>query len=182
MMLYTRKGDKGDTQFFGSKKRISKNSCQTEALGVIDELNSILGVCRAKSDKSDIEILDKPISKILEKIQQDLFVIQAVLAGADERIKEENVKFLEEIVDAIEKEFPKIKSFLLPGATELSSYIDYARAVSRRAERRIVAHSEKEGSVTSEILQYLNRLSSLLYALVRIVNFKSGAEEIPPTY
>ena len=187
-MLYTGKGDKGDTYFFGSKDRVSKASCQTEALGTLDELNSLLGVCRSQADVSNKQSRKKnkqkgiSISKILEGVQQNLFIIQAAVAGADKRISKEKIKYAEGIINAIERELPPIKTFFLPGATELSSLIDYARTVARRTEREVVRFSETEKEVAPEILQYLNRLSSLLYALVRFINFKSGIQEIPPTY
>ena len=180
-MLYTRKGDKGDTSFFGSKKRVSKSSCQTEALGALDEINTLLGICREKAKSEEIKIKDESVAKILENVQQNLFIIQAAVAGADKKITQTKIDEIEKIIDSIEGELPPIKTFFLPGATELSALLDYARAVSRKTERRVVEQSEKE-EISPEILQYLNRLSSLLYALVRIVNFKQGIKEIPPSY
>lgn len=180
-MLYTRKGDKGDTYFFGSKKRASKSSCQTEALGALDEINTLLGICRARAKGAEIQIEGKSIAAILEAVQQNLFIIQAAVAGADKKIAQPKIDDIEHIIDSVEKELPPIKTFFLPGATELSAFLDYARAVARKTERRVVEHSEKD-EVAPEILSYLNRLSSLLYALVRIVNLKQGAKEIPPTY
>ena len=188
MMLYTRKGDKGDTYFFGSKERASKSSCQTEALGTLDELNSLLGVCKSKAEISKKRSRKNnkqkgiSISKILEDVQQNLFIIQAAVAGADKKIAVRKIKYIEGIIQTIESELPPIKTFFLPGATELSAFIDYARTVARRAEREVVRFSETEKEVEPEILQYLNRLSSLLYALVRFVNFKSGVKEVTPTY
>ena len=180
-MLYTRKGDKGDKYFFGSKKRASKSSCQTEALGALDEINTLLGLCRAKAKNIEIQIEGKSIYAILEVVQQNLFIIQAAVAGADKKITQPKIDEIEKIIDSIERKLPPIKTFFLPGATELSALLDYARAVSRKTERRVVKQSE-ESEVAPEILQYLNRLSSLLYALVRIVNLKSEVKEIPPSY
>ncbi len=182
-MLYTRKGDKGDTYFFGSKDRFSKSGERAEALGALDELNSLVGLCRAKSRGVDIKIGGQALSEILEEVQQNLFIVQAVLAGADKTITQEKVDAVEKIIDSIEEELPEIKTFFLAGGTELSGLLDYARAVSRKAERRAVKYLEmREIEVGDETRSYLNRLSSLLYALVRIVNLKSGVLEIPPTY
>lgn len=194
-MLYTRKGDKGDTYAFGCNQRFSKNSELTEALGALDEINSFLGLVKIKaSDLSSKgatpgdtinrigEIDSCSIAKIVEKVQQELFIIQANLAGAkDKKITPEKIQYLEKIIDSVEKEMPAIKTFFLSGGTELAALFDYARTIARRAERRVVKLSEKEGA-DGEILSYMNRLSSLLYALARIVNFKSGAEQIPPSY
>lgn len=91
-MLYTGKGDKGDTYFFGSKKRSSKASCQTEALGALDEINTFIGMCRAKAKNVDIKIENQSIPEILEEVQQNLFIIQAKIAGADKELKEAKIK------------------------------------------------------------------------------------------
>lgn len=187
-MLYTRKGDKGDTYFFGSKERVSKASCQTEALGALDELNTFIGICKARSKALERFSSKRKkehgigVSEILEGVQQNLFIVQAAIAGADKKITEEKIRYIEAIIDSIEKQLPPIKTFFLSGATEISALIDYARTIARRTEREVVRFSEEEGEVSPEILQYLNRLSSLLYALVRFVNFKSGVKEIPPKY
>lgn len=183
-MLYTRKGDKGDTYFFDSQgERFSKSSWRAEVLGVLDEINSLLGICKAKAKNVEIKIEGKTIAEILEQVQQDLFIIQAALAGAPKEITQGKVDFLEKIIDSIEKELPPIKTFLLAGGTELSAYLDYARAVSRRAERRTIRYLETGGiTLNPEARSYLNRLSSLLYALVRYTNLKSGAKETPPSY
>lgn len=182
-MLYTRKGDKGDTYFFSSKDRFSKSGERAEALGALDELNSLLGLCKVKSQETSIKTEGHTLSYILEQVQQNLFIIQAALAGADKTITQEKIDAVEKIIDTIEKELPEIKTFFLAGGTELSTLLDYARAVSRRAERIIVKYLEAgEIELKPEICAYLNRLSSLLYALVRIVNLKSGVQEIPPSY
>lgn len=174
-MLYTRKGDGGSTALFGSKKRISKNTNIIEALGELDELNSLLGVCRAKSK------LNKKIAAIVEDIQQNLFIIQAELAGAPKKISKEKIKKMEKTINEIEKKLPKITSFLIPGATENGAYLDFARAVSRRTERRVLTASRKN-LPSKESRIYLNRLSSLLYALARYTAVISRKKEKKPTY
>ncbi len=194
-MLYTKKGDKGDTYGYGCDQRFSKNSELAEALGALDEINSLLGSLKIKSRDLNFKITisgdtfkriaapeHHSLSQILERAQQDLFIIQANLAGAkDKKITPEKIQYLEKIIDAAEKEMPPIKTFFLSGGTELSAFFDYARAIARRAERRVVRLSEKE-KLDPEILAYMNRLSSLLYALARFVNVQSGAEQIPPSY
>jgi len=184
-MLYTGKGDKGDTYFFGSEERDLKSSLQAEALGSLDEINSLIGFCRAKT-KGNTKKRRKSkegtsVSEILERVEQDLFIIQAEVAGSEKRISREKVVFLESVIKSIEEELPPIKTFFLAGGTEVSGLLDYARTVARRTERVVVKYSNAH-QVSGEALAYLNRLSSLLYALVRFVNFKSGVKEIPPTY
>ncbi|MEK7635749.1 MAG: cob(I)yrinic acid a,c-diamide adenosyltransferase [Patescibacteria group bacterium] len=180
-MFYTRKGDKGDTGSFGCCDRFSKNSAFAESLGSIDEINSLLGVCKVKSADFNFKINNLVVSEIIVKIQENLFIIQANIAGADKKINQENIKFIEEITDAIEKELPLIKSFFISGGSELSALLDYSRSVSRRAERRVVGLAETK-KIDDEILAYLNRLSSLLYALARFVNFRLKIKEKSPKY
>ena len=174
-MLYTKKGDKGKTNLFGCNQRISKSSAITEALGCLDEINSYLGVIKCKTTK-------KETKDLIHEIQNDLFVIQAQVAGADKKIDKKEVEYIEKVINGIEKELPIIKSFLISGANEISAHFDFARTLARRAERRVVAVSE-EGitKIDSETLVFLNRLSSLLYALARWTAKESG-DEISPKY
>ena len=103
-MLYTRKGDKGDTSSFGCCQRFSKNSALAEVLGSVDEINSLLGVCKVKAAGFNFKIKNINISEIIEKAQENLFIIQTNIAGADKKIIQESINFLEEITDTIEKE------------------------------------------------------------------------------
>ncbi len=187
-MLYTRKGDKGDTYFFGCNQRFMKSSELAEALGALDEINSLLGLCKVRAQthadftRTDAE-QSPDLLRIIENVQQNLFIIQAALAGADKKITQEKITEIETIIDSIEKELPPIKTFFVSGGTELGALLDYARTIARRAERRVVAVSEKTpDKFHPELLAYLNRLSSLLYALARYTNFKAGIEETPPSY
>jgi cob(I)alamin adenosyltransferase len=182
-MLFTGKGDKGDTGTFGCKQRMSKSSAIAEALGTLDELNSYVGVCRNFPEAGKFEVNGNLYQDILIGVQQNLFIIQAQIAGADKVITEDKVKNVEDVVNAAEKEMPPIKSFFLPGGTGFGGNLDFARTLARRAERRVVAVSE-EGSVKVEeqTLRYLNRLSSLMYALARLANHKSGITEQSPKY
>lgn len=176
-MLYTRKGDKGTTKTFGCDQRISKSSAIAEALGTLDETNSFLGICKVLAQN------DLALAEVINNAQQNLFTIQAELAGADKKITEEKVKDIEKIVDGIEKELPPIKTFFVSGGTELAAHFDFARTLARRAERRVVGvFEEGKVKVGEHTLSYLNRLSSLLYALARQANHKSGIKESAPEY
>lgn len=172
-MLYTRRGDKGETTLFGSPKKISKDSIQFEALGALDELNSLLGICKIKAKKS------KKIAHVLEHIQNDLFIIQAHISGSNKKLKNTRTQEIEHMIDEIEKQLPKIKGFTISGGTELSSLLDYARTVARRTERRIITLNKKN-KVNPSILIYCNRLSSLLFALARLTH--KGHQEKNPWY
>ena len=182
-MLYTRKGDAGTTGTFGCCQRMSKNSSQAEALGALDEVNSFLGLAKVCSMKKDFMLCDKKFSEIVYMVQQNLFIIQTELAGTPMTIVAEKIVEIEKLTDAAEKEMPPIRTFFISGGTELASLFDVSRTLARRAERRVVAVYE-EGKVTvgPHTLAYLNRLSSLLYALARLSNHKCGITESAPQY
>jgi len=181
-MLYTRKGDGGKSNTL-SQKGLRKDTPFFEALGTLDELNSYLGVCKAsarninknKDDDSSYFVF------ICEELQQHLFIVQAELAGSDKSVTKAHVERLEKITDSIEKELPPIKSFFLSGTTLLSAHFDYARTLARRAERKVIS-LEKEIALSEPLRSYMNRLSSVLYALARFSAYKSGANESAPLY
>ena len=180
-MLYTRKGDDGTSSLYKSKDRITKNHPVFEALGGLDELNSLLGVCFAKYQ------CEKPVlfnvCKIIRTIQHNLFIIQAGLAGAEKSIPKSRIEEMEYIIGEIESYIEKPNSFVIAGATELSALFDYARALSRRTERSVIsANLRLDKQLSPETLSYLNRLSSLLYALARYEAFLSHKKEEVPVY
>ena len=183
-MLYTRKGDGGTTKTFRCDQRISKSSIIAEALGALDEINSFLGLCKVKSKKEKFFVPNKiEAGQVIHDIQKNLFIVQAELAGASMSIDEEKVKEVENIVDRIEKELPPIKTFFISGGTELAVLFDTARTISRSAERRVVGVTEEGKTPINQFtLAYLNRLSSLLYALARLANYKAGIKEEGPDY
>lgn len=187
MVFFTRKGDKGTTKLLKTKKgeRISKSSAIFDALGSMDEMNSFLGLCKVMSAQEGFRVEKKNLSfeEIVHAAQRNLFIIQAELAGSDMTIDEGKVKEIEDITNAIEEELPPIKTFFIPGGTELAALFDVARTFARRAERRVVSVAEEgKVSVGEQTLAYLNRLSSILYALARLSNHKSGITEEPPDY
>ena len=182
-MLYTRKGDKGTTKTYGCDQRMSKSSAVAEALGALDEINSFLGVAKVYSTETPFAIADKKFADIIHEIQQNLFMIQAEVAGFPMAIPEEKVKNIEYITDTAEKELPPIKTFFISGGTHLGATFDVARTIARRAERRVVSvHEEGTVKLGAHTIPYLNRLSSVLYALARLSNHKSGIKEEPPAY
>ncbi len=178
-MLYTGKGDSGRTGTFGTKEKLLKSSSVTEALGALDEANSYIGICRAKA--GNLEIAAARVSEIINREQNNLFIVQAQVAGADKKLPDREVAYIETIVGEIEKLLPPIKSFFIPGANELSAHFDFARTLVRRAERRAVGLAEEyPGKIDPYTLAFLNRLSSLFYALARFAASKDG--ESAPTY
>ncbi|MES2314570.1 MAG: cob(I)yrinic acid a,c-diamide adenosyltransferase [Patescibacteria group bacterium] len=184
-MLYTRKGDAGTTKDFksGPGERKSKSSCQTEALGALDELGAFLGLAKLKSAEATWLVDGKKPADIVLWAQNALFTVQAEVAGADKRVGQAKVTEMEAWIDWTEKELPPIKTFFISGGTELAALFDVSRTLARKAERRVVAGTEiKEFVLDPATLAFLNRLSSLFYALARLTNHKSGITEQPPSY
>lgn len=183
MALFTGKGDTGTTKLFDSPPgvRITKSSPLFEALGMLDELNTLVGWCKVACVQEKID--DREIKNILREVQDHLFTVQAEVAGAQKTVPETSTPALSVLIESIEHQLPPITTFLVPGGTELSSRLDVARAVSRRVERRLVGlHESGERLISDTSRAYTNRLSSLLYALTRWVNHLAGVVESPPEY
>ena len=167
--IYTRGGDSGLTSL-GDGKRIKKSSLRVRAYGEIDEINSILGIV--------ICYCNKFLKKIILKIQNDLFDIGADLCipSLKDRtiiLKKHKVLFLENELDKMNEKLKKLDSFILPGGTKASSFLHYARTVTRRCERTIVELSSRE-KINEDIIKYINRLSDFLFVAARIENIKDG--------
>jgi cob(I)alamin adenosyltransferase len=182
MALYTKKGDGGSTTLFNTPngKRLPKDSPVFDALGTLDELNTVIGLAKVAAKHEAVHCLGETLEELLHRVQDSLFSIQAEVAGAPHTTSGGVLTDIEARIHFIEKSLPPISSFFVPGGTEVSARLDHARAVSRRAERSVVALGEK--AVSKETTAYLNRLSSLLYALTRYVNKEHGVTEQPPQY
>ncbi len=177
-MLYTRKGDAGTSGLYGTKERFAKDHPLYEALGTVDELNSLLGLCRAHAAAHDDGV---SASAELKNVQEALFIIQAELAGTDKHLTHTHIDDLERATDHIEELIPNPHAFVLPGATPLGALFDVARAVARRAERAVIS-ARATRPLAPESLAYLNRLSSLLYALARHATIQENGHETSPSY
>ena len=177
MKIYTKKGDTGETSLIGGK-RVSKNNIKIEAYGTVDELNSWIGLIRDQNINSDTR------GELLE-IQDRLFTIGSLLAKASEgtkmqlpELKDSDILFLEEKIDAMNTTLPEMKSFVLPGGHTYVSYCNITRCVCRRAERLTVALNQTQADYAKEI-QYLNRLSDYLFILSRKLSTDLTVKEIP---
>ncbi|MCX6786266.1 MAG: cob(I)yrinic acid a,c-diamide adenosyltransferase [Candidatus Kaiserbacteria bacterium] len=177
-MLYTGNGDDGTTKLFNcNQQKISKSSEVSEALGALDELNAFLGFVKVQS------AMEPRIANALREMQENLFIIQAEVAGADKKIEKSAIENIEKLIGEIEKEIPPIKGFSITGGTELSALLDVARTLARRAERRLIAANEMNMcKISDETTVYMNRLSSLLFALARLANHIAGVAEESPKY
>ena len=188
-VLYTGKGDKGTTTLFHCDQgRISKSANIIEALGSLDELNAYLGIVKVYAMKEQIKLVSKSkkgilFSNILSDVQQTLFIIQAEIAGSNMTVKKSNLNNIESIISYISELLPPITSFTISGGSVLSAELDFSRTLARRAERRIVAVLDGGGSKIGPItISYMNRLSSLFFAMSRYTNYFLSINEEHPKY
>jgi cob(I)alamin adenosyltransferase len=178
LKLYTRRGDRGETDLFAGG-RVRKDHPRVEAYGAVDELNSALGLAAADSADEDVQTLCR-------EIQARLFDLGAYLAAPDaERRKkagiepplEADITALENAIDRFEDELEPLKRFVLPGGTRAAAAFHVARTVCRRAERASVALAAAD-ELAPEALGYLNRLSDLLFVLARVSNRRAGMADV----
>lgn len=173
--IYTKTGDSGETSLFANK-RVKKCCLEMEAIGEVDELNAALGLVTSRLREGSLK------NKLL-KIQNKLFVIGSNLAALQTDLKEvpkldiDDVEFLEDWIDGMDKDLKKLNTFILPGGHVLAAQSYLARTACRRAERQLIKLSESY-EVDPLIKQYLNRLSDLLFVLGRWINMKSGVEDV----
>lgn len=173
MAIYTKRGDKGETSLYVKSStqgdRVTKDSLIIQTIGALDELNSYLGIVISSSE--DPVLIDR-----LKEVQRNLFVIGSILAGSKLRFFKTRTRKLEKVIDELEGKLPVLRNFVLPGGSEVASHLQYARVLTRRAEREVVSLGERE-LVKPQILTYLNRLSDYLYMLARQVNYQEGIKE-----
>jgi cob(I)alamin adenosyltransferase len=177
--IYTRTGDDGTTGLVGGK-RVSKDSRCIEVCGTLDEVNALLGVVRSHK-------LSDRVDKILQLLQEHLFIISAALATPEgtgqksQRIHDKEIQRLENEIDALEGSLQPLRQFIFPGGSIAGAEMHLARAVARRAERHCVALSRQE-PVNPQILCYLNRFSDLCFVLARYINQEQSAPETHPSF
>ena len=172
--IYTRGGDRGETSL-GDGSRVPKLDCRIGAFGVVDELNSALGLALAEPE------LPEPLRDPLQRVQNDLFDVGADLSvpyGISDRLRVEqaHVDRLEQLCDEFNADLPPLKSFVLPGGTEAAARLHVARATCRRAEREALA-ADGEHGISPLVLVYLNRLSDFLFIAARAANASAGRDE-----
>ncbi len=172
MPIYTKTGDNGETSLYGGK-RVPKHDLRIGAYGAIDELNTVIGVIRAKNKRPELDSL-------LKGIQSELFIVGTDIAAPEtsriERVSGMMVERLEKEIDKMELQLPRLTNFILPSGKEIAATLHFGRAVCRRAERRLVELDYKE-RVNPRLLEYVNRLSDLLFVLARYENKLSGGKE-----
>lgn len=169
MKISTKRGDGGKTSLFGGKI-VSKNSRAIELIGILDELNALLG---------EIYLLVKiaRVKKFINAAQNNLFKIGAEAAGYKKQmVFAADIKYVEKYIEILEKKLPDLKNFILPGGSAAGAKLHIARTICRRAERRLISLNKKM-NLNPNLIVYLNRLSDALFLTARIVNMKSGINE-----
>ncbi|MGP1990662.1 cob(I)yrinic acid a,c-diamide adenosyltransferase [Zobellia laminariae] len=183
MKIYTKTGDKGTTALIGGT-RVKKHHVRIESYGTVDELNSWLGLVRDQK-------IDSRSKEVLTKIQENLFVVGAILATDPEKailkngkkrlniaeIKATDIELLEKEIDVMDEALPQMTHFILPGGHTTVSYCHIARTVCRRAERMSTLLYENE-PFNENVLLFLNRLSDYLFVLARKLSENLQADEI----
>lgn len=175
--IYTGGGDKGKTSL-GTGKRVAKTSARIQAIGSVDETNSLIGLVRLHTQEHP------EIDAALARLQNDLFDLGADLCVPDQpgekpeytplRLREDQADFLEQQMDTLNTSLSPLTSFVLPGGSSASAFLHHARTVARRAERDVYALKEAEGdqACSPQVTRYLNRLSDYLFVLARFLNDK----------
>ena len=171
-ILYTRSGDEGYTRLLG-QERVPKYDLRPEAYGTLDEASSFMGLARAEPAATE------RTTKLILETQRDLWVLMAELAAASgldltKRLAPDRITWLESEIDKLGTETPPLTQFVLAGDTKVGALLDIARTVVRRAERSVAQLAHQGHLENSGILPYLNRLSSLLFAMARYEEHLAG--------
>lgn len=169
--IYTRTGDDGTTGL-GDGSRIDKDHPRMQAIGSVDELNSLIGMLIAELPKDDS--LNAPMSEI----QHNLFNLGGELSiPGYVMIKPEHIDKLETLLDELNEPLPMLKNFILPGGSRAAAVCHLARSVARRAERDVVT-LKREAEINISGQHYLNRLSDFLFVLARVLARRDGGQEV----
>jgi len=174
MKIYTKKGDSGDTSLYGGE-RVSKSSSRIEVYGTVDELNSFVGLAASYG-------LSEKGKKYLRKVQELLLVLGADLAtpaskkNRINRISDENIQFLENVIDDLDENLEPLKNFIIPGGSQAGATLHVARTICRRAERSAVKCKKTE-DISELTLKFLNRLSDLFFMMARYENKEADCRE-----
>ena len=175
--VYTKFGDTGNTMLVGGEV-VSKDAIRVESYGDIDELNSCIGLVLTGE-------ISKSCIKVLNKIQNDLFILGADLASTKDvkvpRITGSKISWLEKQIDKYVEIVGPLKEFILPAGCFTGTCLHLSRVVCRRAERKIVSLSKIEW-VNPKAQIYVNRLSDLLFVLARHENISVGEGEVPVNF
>ncbi|MFZ3088908.1 MAG: cob(I)yrinic acid a,c-diamide adenosyltransferase [Methylotenera sp.] len=168
--IYTRTGDNGTTGL-GDGSRINKDSLRVEAMGDVDELNSVIGLILTEN-------LPATLRESLTHIQHDLFNIGGELSiPGYVLLQQTRIDDLEATIDRLNADLLPLQEFILPGGVKAAAYCHLARTVCRRAERKLMQLHHAE-NVTEISRKYLNRLSDVLFVMCRVINKEAGVSDV----
>ncbi len=169
--IYTRTGDDGTTGL-GDGSRVAKDCARVEAFGTVDEANSAIGIVLAATTLPDA------IRTCLTDVQHDLFELGGELCiPGHSAVNEATIERLENDLDGFNAALPRLKEFILPGGGPAAAACHLARAIVRRAERRVLSLASAE-EVRPEVVKYLNRLSDLLFVIARVLAREESGQEV----
>ena len=174
LKIYTKTGDDGTTGLQGGG-RVLKSDNRIIAYGSIDEANSLLGVISSHE-------LDEDLAKIINRIQNELFMVGADLSNPNLDYKENRINLsmiqsLEQDIDNLEAQIKPLTNFILPGGNTVAALIHLARTVIRRAETQITALRQNE-DINTHCSTYVNRISDLLFVMARVINKRSATSDV----
>ncbi|MFZ5916374.1 MAG: cob(I)yrinic acid a,c-diamide adenosyltransferase [Chloroflexota bacterium] len=174
--MYTGKGDDGYTSLLGAE-RVAKYDPRPEAYGAVDEAQAVLGLARAAAQAPHTQ-------QVLLDVQRDLYHVMAELAAATPKaaqrvagLPRDRTRWLERTIDALDRDLPPLRGFVVPGDSPASAALHLARTVVRRAERAVARLAHQDERSDTELMAYLNRLSSLLFVLARWEDHQTGRQE-----
>lgn len=186
MKIYTKVGDKGNSQLIGGQK-VSKSHTRLHAYGTLDELNSYIGWLRAEiknENKNQKSVFFNNLENDFQQIQNELFCVGSILACDNEEmskslphIETKSVEHLEKQIDLWTNELPALKEFILPGGHSLTSLAHVCRTVTRRAERHTAELLIEGITLPPTIPIYLNRLSDYFFTMARRIQKELGLAE-----
>jgi cob(I)alamin adenosyltransferase len=188
MKIYTKGGDAGTTSLYDGGRAL-KSIPNFQVIGEMDELSARIGMlCASTPSIAKKNILGRHLSDILREIQrvlQDLNSYVAVTKSTKKRlpsVSEATVSILEEVIDAMEEELPKLTKFILPGVTIADSHAHLCRTQTRKVERQLVELINKEDSgweceYSDMMGSYLNRLSDFFFVLARWICYEEGEDD-----
>ncbi len=184
--FFTGAGDAGESRF--GQKRMPKDEALFDALGSLDAVNALTGWCVVEAKRAkEIAPRIAEIVAYVRELQEMIFVAQAEVAsvgldmGSSQKITSEKIERLEEIIKKADSEVHAIDKFVIPGESELESRLDITRVRVRDAERALVRFSRVR-TLPADLLRFVNRLSSVYFALARFSNALLGAKEKNPSY
>jgi cob(I)alamin adenosyltransferase len=175
MSVYTKTGDKGETSL-ANGQRLKKSHPIFTFVGLLDELNSILGMCLVELKKADKSVDFINEVQFIASLQNDLFTVGSLVVSAKLKFDfDKKTSEFESMIDAYEAELPQLRHFVLPGGSTPATWLHLARVKTREVERVAVACQKLPSQKSA--LAYFNRLSDLLFVMARWTNFKLGVGE-----